>query len=178
MSDTAGIKSLLQGKWLGHPLHPALVHVPTGLWPAALIFDLVNYFSPHANALVRTSFGCVAAGLLVALAAIPTGLADFSDIKPDKPARTLGWWHAGLNACVFALMAASLWFRWRDGLDVARVGLVPLICCIAANALLFISGYLGGRMVYEYGIGVGRMSKGKWRRIASEGHAHLPSAES
>ena len=30
------LKDLLQGKWLGHPLHPALVHVPTGLWPAAL----------------------------------------------------------------------------------------------------------------------------------------------
>jgi uncharacterized membrane protein len=172
-------KDLLQGKWLGHPLHPALVHVPTGLWPATLIFDLVNYFGPHANSLVRTSFACAAAGLMVALAVIPTGIADVWDIKPGKPARTLGFWHAGLNACVFALMAASLWLRWRDhGLDAARIGMLPLICCAAANALLFVSGYLGGRMVYEYGIGVARMSKKKWRQIARDGHAHVPPTES
>jgi uncharacterized membrane protein len=35
------IKSFLQGKWLGHPLHPALVHIPVGAWTAALIFDLI-----------------------------------------------------------------------------------------------------------------------------------------
>ena len=28
------IKAFLQGKWLGHPLHPAMVHLPTGAWTA------------------------------------------------------------------------------------------------------------------------------------------------
>src|SRR5437762_13190442 len=93
-------KDLLQGKWLGHPLHPALVHVPTGLWPAALVFDLINYFGPASNSLARTASGCIAMGLLAALAAIPAGLADWWDIKPGKPARKLGWWHMGLNAAV------------------------------------------------------------------------------
>jgi uncharacterized membrane protein len=84
----------------------------------------------------------------------------------------------GMNVCVFALMAASLWLRWHDGLEAARVGIAPLISCAAANAILFVSGYLGGRMVYEYGIGVARMSKKKWRRIASDGHARVPPIES
>src|SRR5437762_2207877 len=129
------LKGLFQGKWLGHPLHPALVHLPTGLWPAALVFDLINYFGPAANSLVRTAFGCIALGLLVALIAIPAGLADWWDIKPGKPARTLGWWHMGLNACVFTLMAVSLWLRCRRGIDVPRVAIVPLLLCAAANAL-------------------------------------------
>ena len=169
-------KGLLQGRWLGHPLHPALVHVPTGLWPAALIFDLISYFGPQANSLVRTSFACVLGGLIVALAAIPTGIADFWDIKPGKPARRLAFWHMGLNVCVFAIMLASLCLRWRDReLDASRIGLAPLICDVVANVILFISGYLGGRMVYEYGIAVGRISKQKWRAVATEGHANVPS---
>src|SRR5207237_1206187 len=30
--------NFLKGKWLGHPLHPILVHVPMAMWPGALIF--------------------------------------------------------------------------------------------------------------------------------------------
>ena len=176
MSDVS-VKALLQGKWLGHPLHPALVHVPTGLWPAALVFDLINYFGPAANSLVRTSFACIAVALLAALTAVPTGLADWWDIKPGKPARTLGLWHMALNVLVVVLMAAGLWLRWRGGLDIARVTAPQLGLCAVANAVLFVSGYLGGRMVFDNGIGVGRMSKTKWRQIAREGHARVPPVE-
>jgi hypothetical protein len=31
----------LKGTWLGHPLHPILVHVPMAMWPGALIFDVL-----------------------------------------------------------------------------------------------------------------------------------------
>ena len=176
LARVMSIKGLLGGKWLGHPLHPAIVHVPTGLWPAALIFDLVNYFGPAANSLVRTAVACIALGLLAALAAIPTGLADWWEIKPEKPARKLGWWHMGLNVVVFALMAISLGLRCRAGLDVARVAATPMLLTVAANIVLFVSGYLGGRMAYEHGISVARLSKQKWRQIARDGHAHVPQS--
>jgi hypothetical protein len=32
-----------------------------------------------------------------------------------------------------------------------------------------VSGYLGGRMVFAYGVSVARLSKDKWRKIAEEG---------
>src|SRR5688572_10690449 len=35
------MKEFLQGKWLGHPLHAALVHLPMALWPAAAVFDVL-----------------------------------------------------------------------------------------------------------------------------------------
>src|SRR5438067_2483598 len=96
------IKELLQGKWLGHPLHPALVHLPTGLWPSALIFDIGTHFArlEVAGAMELASRWCIAGGVLVALVAAPAGLADWWDIKPDKPARRLGWWHMGINFVV------------------------------------------------------------------------------
>jgi hypothetical protein len=49
--------------------------------------------------------------------------------------------------------------------------------CAVANGVLFVSGYLGGRMAFEHGVGVARMSKKKWRAIAEAGHARLPAQE-
>ena len=35
-------KNVLNGVWLGHPLHPALTDVPIGAWTTSLIFDLLG----------------------------------------------------------------------------------------------------------------------------------------
>jgi hypothetical protein len=43
-----------------------------------------------------------------------------------------------------------------------------------ATLLLIASGYLGGRMIYAYGISVARLSKDKWRKIAERGGAAVP----
>jgi len=36
------IEQFLQGKWLKHPLHPALVHLLVSMWVSSLAFDLVG----------------------------------------------------------------------------------------------------------------------------------------
>src|SRR5438045_2019008 len=81
---------LLQGKWLGHPLHPALVHLPTGLWTSAAVFDLIGVCRGGGRAAFVASFACIAAGIVTALAAAPTGLADWWGIKRAKPAWKIG----------------------------------------------------------------------------------------
>ena len=171
------LKDILQGKWFGHPLHPALVHVPTGLFPAALIFDLVSRSGGGSNVAVRISFAAIAVGVVAALAAAPTGLADWWEIKPQKPAHKLGLWHMVLNIAVLLVMIASFVIRWRDGLDARMVSIPALSLCAVANIVLAASGYLGGRMVYDHGVSVARMSKKYWRRIALEGKAKLPPEE-
>lgn len=168
-------KQLLQGKWLGHPLHPALVHVPAGLWPAALMFDLVSRAADGGNnAAVRLAFWCACVGLAGALVAIPAGLADWWEIKKGKPGHRLGAWHMALNLAATAAMATSAALRLGQGLSAPVVATAPLLLCAAGNALVLVSGYLGGRMVFEHGASVARFSKKRWRAIAEEGHAHLP----
>ena len=168
-------KELLQGNWLGHPLHPALVHVPTGLWPAALVFDLLTLVGEGSNVAVRVSFWALVVGLAAALLAAPTGVADWWDIKKEKRAHTLGLWHMILNLSVVALIATSIVLRLRQGIDATSVAGGAIAINVVANAVLAVSGYLGGRMVFEYGISVARISKKKWRRIAQEGKARLPA---
>lgn len=166
----------LQGKWLKHPLHPAFVHIPTALWPAAWVFDLLSQFQPN-NAYVQLSFFAGLLGLLVALPAIPTGFADWTDIRREKPAWKLGLYHMGLNVIVSILWALNLGLRAGSFQNDATVPLGLVGLSSLATAVLLVSGYLGGRMIYAYGINVARLSKKKWRKIAEEGGAAVPPEE-
>ncbi|HSL28534.1 MAG TPA: DUF2231 domain-containing protein [Anaerolineales bacterium] len=166
----------LQGKWLRHPLHPALVHIPTALWPSAFVFDLISLYSTD-NVYVQLAFYAIATGLIVAVFAVPTGYADWTDIKPDKPAWKLGLYHMLINVFVMVLWGINFWLRLPTFQSATSVqgGLVAISAL--ATLLLLVSGYLGGRMIYAYGINVARLSKKKWREIAVEGGAAVPPEE-
>jgi uncharacterized membrane protein len=166
----------LQGKWLKHPLHPALVHLPTSLWPTAFVFDLLSQFRTE-NIFAQLAFYAILLGLIAALAAIPTGYADWTDIRREKPAWKLGLIHLILNVIISALWAINLWLRLGSFQTATSVPLGLVGLSTLATLLLLVSGYLGGRMIYAYGISVARLSKTKWRKIAQEGGAVVPPPE-
>jgi uncharacterized membrane protein len=164
----------LKGKWLGHPLHPIVVHVPMAMWPGALIFDLLSQWNIGGNAMVRLSFYAIVFGLVASLLAVPTGLLDWSGIKKEKPAWKIGLYHMSLNLVVALLFAINLGLRWQTFREATTVAGTPLLLSVIGTALLIVSAYLGGLMVYDYGISVARMSKKKWRKIAEAGGANVP----
>ena len=166
----------LQGKWLKHPLHPALVHIPTALWPIAWIFDLFSQFRAN-NIFVQLAFYAGLLGLMAALPAIPTGLADWTDIGREKPAWKLGVYHMVLNIVVSISWVINLWLRAGSFQTDSATPPGLFWLSTLATVLLLISGYLGGRMIYSYGISVARLSKTKWRKIAEEGGAAVPPEE-
>jgi uncharacterized membrane protein len=166
----------LQGKWLRHPLHPALVHIPTALWPAAFVFDLLSRLAGE-SAFVQLSFYAILTGLVVAVLAIPTGIADWTDIKREKPAWKLGLYHMVMNVIVSILWGINLALRVLTDSSGASVPIGLVALSGVATLLLLVSGCLGGRMIYDHGISVARLSKEKWRKIAKAGGAALPPEE-
>jgi uncharacterized membrane protein len=168
------VKDFLQGKWLRHPLHPALAHIPTALWPTALLFDVLSRTLPGFSSAAQISYWAIFAGLLVALLAVPTGLADWSDIRREKPAWKLGLYHMGLNLAIFVIQVANLLLRREFLQEAGAVPLHLLGLSLLATLMLLVSGYLGGRMIYAYGINVARISKHRWREIAEAGGARVP----
>jgi len=162
----------LKGTWLGHPLHPILVHVPMAMWPGALIFDLLSRW--NGNAMVRLSFYAIVFGLVASLLTVPAGVVDWTGIKKEKPAWKLGLYHMILNLVVAVLFAINLGLRVHTFRKETIVTGAPLALSIIGTALLIGSAYFGGLMVYDYGISVARMSKKKWRKIAEAGGANLP----
>lgn len=149
-------KDVLQGKPLRCPVHPALVHFPIGLFALGFLLDLATWiFSRPELHLVRSAFIAYAAGLgTAALAAIP-GFVDYTSIRDDHPAKKTATLHMVLNLVALALFAVSLGLRYEE-LDLSRVAAVPLLVALIALGILSYSGYLGGCMVYDDGVGVGR----------------------
>ncbi len=169
--------NFLKGKWLKHPLHPLLVHVPVAVWPAALLFDALSRLNFGGNTLVRLSFFCVALGLAATLPVVPTGLADWIEIKQEKPAWKIGLAHMALNLVVTIIFAVNLGLRVSSFQNAATVDSLPVALSAAGTVLLFVSAYLGGLMVYDHGIAVARLSKNKWRSLAERAGANIPSKD-
>ncbi|ACB73415.1 DUF2231 domain-containing protein [Opitutus terrae] len=163
---------ILQGKWLGHPLHPAIVHVPIGTWLLACGLDVAYWAGWTGAGPARLAFYAVVAGLLTALIAVPPGIADWVKIKKEKPAWKLGLYHMSLN-----LLAALVWAvncGLRLGTDDDLVTLPVLLTSVIGTVIILISGYLGSLMVFDHGISVAGQSKKKWRKIAAQSGSRLP----
>jgi nitrite reductase/ring-hydroxylating ferredoxin subunit/uncharacterized membrane protein len=149
------IKSVLQGRPFHHPLHPALVHFPIGLWLLSLLLDLITRWVAPSNPLVQGAFYTIGAGLVVALVAAMAGFADWLEIRADHPAKRYANFHMALNLLVIALYTGNLYLR-SQALDAPITPTVPLVLSIVAVAILSVSGYLGGAMIFDDGVGVGR----------------------
>lgn len=147
------IRDLLNGTWLGEPLHAALKDVPIGAWTAAMTFDALDLIQNRREFSLAADIS-VAIGLVGALGAAVTGITDWSDVDP--PARRLGFIHGLLNVGVTALFATSLIFRKKKLRSGGRIS------AVLGYALLSWSAHLGGKLVYEQRVGVDRTSGEKF----------------
>lgn len=136
---------LLNGTWLGHPLHPVLTDIPIGAWAAAVTLDTIE-----ANTGVvgfgRAADTAVALGVAGAAGSAITGLADWQHTTGES--RRMGMVHALLNTVALGLFIGSLFARGKRNRSLGR-GLA-----MAGLGIAGASAYLGGDMVYRQKIGV------------------------
>lgn len=149
------IKAILQGRSLGHPLHPLLIHFPIALFTLTLILDVGSFVREDGAPLVKSAFAALCAGVLTALLAAAAGFADYSDIRSDHPARKTATWHMALNLAAVLLYAVSVALRWGS-LDAEHTPVFAFLVSLLATATIGVSGYLGGHIVYNDGVAVGR----------------------
>lgn len=147
------VSALLAGPY-GHPLHPLLVTVPIGAWVASLVFDVGSHVTSPAGPLADGSLWLIAIGVLGALAAATIGFLDLLAIPTGTRAFRTGLVHMTLNLLVTT--AYALGFAWRHGNygHGAAVGAGQLALSAVSLAVLAVSGYLGGKLAYRYGIRV------------------------
>ena len=163
------LKDFLEGKPLRHPLHPMLVHFPIGLFLLSLLLDLASLAFPSVPGLVRDSFYAMLLGVITALMAAVPGFVDYTDIRSDNPAKRTATTHLTLNLIVVALYGINLGVRSSSLVD-PKISFGPLILSLVGVGLLSVSGYLGGRLVYDAGISVGRHKR---RTPTPESTLHL-----
>jgi nitrite reductase/ring-hydroxylating ferredoxin subunit len=138
MATPQGVKDLLHGTWLGHPLHPVLVQVPVGSWLSAGLLDAVPPLRPAATVLIGT-------GVAAAVPASLAGAADWSE--QEIGVRRLGALHAVANSAALGLYVGSLFARGAGRGSLGRV------LSYAGLGLASGSAAIGGHMSYAQSSG-------------------------
>ncbi|MFL6055422.1 MAG: DUF2231 domain-containing protein [Actinoallomurus sp.] len=146
------VSAALAGPY-GHPLHPILVTVPIGAWVASLVFDIASHVVRDPGFLTRGAMWLIAIGVLGALAAAMVGFLDLFAIPAGTRAFRTALTHMTLNLLVTAAYAGG--FAWRHAAGPgSRVGAGMLALSAVSLAVLGVSGFLGGKLAYRYGVRV------------------------
>jgi uncharacterized membrane protein len=145
-------KSILAGPY-GHPFHPILVTVPIGAWIASLIFDIVALASADKEAaFAEGAYWLIGIGIVGAVLAALFGLMDLLVIPRGTKAFRTGLTHMGINLTVVVLFVIGFLVRASQGSTEAST--VGFVITLVALALLSVSGVLGGKLAYHYGVRV------------------------
>ena len=131
----------------GHPIHPMLVPIAIGLWIFSFVCDLF-FLSGRAGAWPTVALYTMVGGIVGALLAAIPGFIDLLSL-PEGPKRT-AIIHMTINLTVVALFAINAWMRLGNPQNLGT----PMLMSAVALGLLVVSGWLGGKMVYEHGVGV------------------------
>jgi nitrite reductase/ring-hydroxylating ferredoxin subunit/uncharacterized membrane protein len=159
------MRKLLEGRPLGHPLHTLIAHLPVGLWFMSLMLDgiafdmlaivnrrLILHTEPWPE---KCAFLCIAGGSVLALLAIITGFIDWLGMRDDHPSQPMAIWHMALNMTGTTLFISNTGVRWKQ-INHLQPSTEAVALSLIGMAIIAVGGYLGGRLVYANGVGVGR----------------------
>ena len=137
----------------GHPIHPMLIPFPIALWVFSLVADLLYLWRGNGH-WPLIAFYALLAGCLGAIAAAVFGIIDWLAIK-DREVKKVANWHARLNILALLLFAASWYLRTDKGSDMVNDSLtIPIALSVVGVIVVTISGWLGGELVFKYGVAV------------------------
>jgi uncharacterized membrane protein len=146
------VSAALAGPY-GHPVHPMLVTVPIGAWTTSLVFDIGSHVAGNPAFLAQGSTWLIAIGVIGALMAGMIGFLDLAAIPVGTPAFRTGLLHMSLVLLVTFAYVGS--FVWRQsGHSPGPVPAGPLALSALSLAVLGVGGFLGGKLVFHYGVRV------------------------
>ncbi len=136
---------------MAHPIHPMLVHFPIVCWTLTTLGDIASIkFGEWAW---NFSGIMLILGTISAIAAMITGLIEMGKIDEESQAINIANQHMKLVMVAWSFYASSLFMR-LEGTSLAMPGVIEI--CLSTTGFLFlcIAGRLGGKLVFEYGVGV------------------------
>ena len=133
----------------GHPIHPMLVPIAIGGFVISFVADLICLFGGNPAVWNVVAYYSMLIGIVGALAAALPGLVDLMSL-PQGPIKKTAVTHMSVNLVVVAIYIGNAWMRNSSPQDLK----VPMILSAITVLMLLYSGWLGGKMVFEAGVGV------------------------
>lgn len=141
-------------------MHPALVHLPIALLPLAVGADVIGSLTDNDSLL---SFGQTAIGVAAvgAIGSAVTGLIAGEEVNVEGASEDMLITHRNLNfIATLVATGMALWrFKHRKP-NAAYLG----VGAVGVGVLAY-TAYLGGKLVYNVGVGV-EPAKGVYRKDA------------
>ena len=144
-----------------HLLHPRVIHFPIALFIGAmgmevlsLIFSAIggSALSGKKDNLHRTAFHMYILATVITPFIVLTGLQEAEHLHLNHPILTIHRNFALLTMWGSLVSLPILWLAKKKSEKVLRI--VFIIFLLMLVGFVSITGHNGGRMVYEYGVGV------------------------
>jgi uncharacterized membrane protein len=137
------------------PFHPRFVHFPIALCLVGALFITLGLIR-HRERWVGYGQISLLLGWLGVMAAVITGLIDQSRAPDDVAIRAIINQHITAGIALLIAVGLALYWPLRNkrlfSEGRARWGFVALLLVIVA--LVAIEGWLGGKLVFQFGVGV------------------------
>ena len=137
----------------GHPVHPPLTDATIGVYTFATIAAVLSVLGIAEESAAKGWALALVVGLVLSAPTAITGVVDWLKLSPGTPLKRTATSHliAMVAATVFFLITALV--GYGDGMD-GVVGSGALILNLIAFGLLTLGGWLGGAIVFTYGMRV------------------------
>ena len=141
---------------LGAPMHPVFVHFTIALTASSLVFDVLGFLFIKQS-LTAAGGWTLVGSVLITLLTLPTGLTSATHAPIEEgEARSFLRAHMALGFIFYGLLVAVTIWRlslWQSGRSVSWFYLTAMAF---VAMVMTIQGYLGGELVYRYGVEVER----------------------
>jgi len=144
--------AMLRG-FSGKPSHPPLTDATIGAYTIGVVMLVLGALGLEEPAMAHGAAIAVAGGVVLAIPTALTGLLDWLAIPAGTPARTVATIHLGAMLTATVLFAATF-LAQLDGYRGGQITVLALVLGLVAEVALIAGGFVGGSLVFVYGVRV------------------------
>jgi uncharacterized membrane protein len=137
----------------GHPLHPPLTDAAIGTYTFATVAAVLSTLGIAEEAAAQGWALALIVGLVVGAATALTGFADWIRITRGTPLFRTATAHMIANLLATAFFLLAIGAGYGEGMDGEVTG-AALLLTLLGFAFLTVGGWLGGTVVFHYGMRV------------------------
>lgn len=166
------MSALIKG-WAGKPSHPPLTDASIGAYTVGVAMLVLGALGVEEEQAAHGALLAIGAGLALALPTALTGLLDWLGMEKGTPWRRTATIHL-LVMVTTTVVFALTFVAHLDGYDDGTIEALPLVLGLVALTTLTAGGYIGGTLVFVYGVRVLKREDVSVTKALIPGRAETP----